>query len=74
MSTETAKSFKSTYPNLTDTRGAHHLLVVILEPKTMVSNNRDWWRAHLQRIEAEGLTTKAYADREGLVLAQGVSI
>jgi hypothetical protein len=50
------------------------LLVVILEPKTMVSNNRDWWRAHLQRIEAEGLTTKAYADREGLVLAQGVSI
>ena len=32
----------------------------------MVLNNRDWWRVHLQRIEAEELTTKAYADREGL--------
>ena len=42
------------------------MLVVILETKTTVSNNRDWWRARLQRIEAEGLTTKAYADREGL--------
>ncbi len=30
------------------------------------SRDRDWWRAQLQRIEQEGLTTKAYADREGI--------
>ncbi len=30
------------------------------------SRGRDWWRMQLQRIEQEGLTTKAYADREGI--------
>lgn len=35
----------------------------------MTSRNRDWWRAHLQCIEREGLTTKAYADREGIAPA-----
>lgn len=35
----------------------------------MTSKNRDWWRAHLQCIEREGLTTKAYADREGIAPA-----
>ncbi|WP_066459940.1 IS66 family insertion sequence element accessory protein TnpA [Castellaniella caeni] len=35
----------------------------------MTNKNRDWWRAHLQRIETEALTTKAYADREGLEVA-----
>lgn len=28
--------------------------------------NHAWWRAHLERIEREGITTKAYADREGI--------
>lgn len=35
----------------------------------MTSENRDGWRAHLLRIEQEQLTTKAYADREGLSAA-----
>ncbi len=35
----------------------------------MADKNRDWWRAHLQRIEVETLTTKAYAEREGLQVA-----
>lgn len=28
--------------------------------------NRDWWQSHLSRIEREKISTKAYADREGL--------
>lgn len=29
-----------------------------------------WWQAHLQRIDQEGIGTKAYAEREGLSARQ----
>ncbi len=37
---------------------------------TRSSHSRSWWQAHLQRIEQEGIGTKAYAQREGLSARQ----
>lgn len=34
--------------------------------ETRIPHSRAWWQAHLQRIDQEGIGTKAYADREGL--------
>jgi len=31
--------------------------------------DRGWWRAHLRRIDQEDITTKAYAEREGIACA-----
>jgi len=31
--------------------------------------DRGWWRAHLRRIDREDITTKAYAEREGIACA-----
>ena len=31
-----------------------------------MSESRQFWLSHLSAIETEGITTKAYADREGL--------
>ena len=32
----------------------------------MHGRDPSWWQGHLQRIEQEGISTKAYAQREGL--------
>lgn len=34
-----------------------------------MEDRRSFWRHHLETIEAEGVTTKAYAEREGLSVA-----
>ena len=34
-----------------------------------MSDRRDFWSRHLAAIEREGITTKAYAEREGLSVA-----
>lgn len=31
-----------------------------------MSEDSEFWLSHLSAIEAEGITTKAYAEREGL--------
>ena len=33
-----------------------------------MTNGRKYWSGHLAAIEAEGVTTKAYAEREGLAV------
>lgn len=35
-----------------------------------IAHDFAWWQAHLKRIDQEGITTKEYADREGLSARQ----
>lgn len=35
-----------------------------------IKHDRAWWQAHLRRIDREGITTQAYAEREGLSARQ----
>ncbi len=35
-----------------------------------IARDFSWWQAHLKRIDQEGITTKEYADREGLSAQQ----